>query len=99
MLSIILEALGECASPHVGPHVSPQVERLLEVMSGEMPAQELQRALGLDDRKSFRARYLIPALRAGFIDMTVPDRPKSRLQKYRLTDEGRRVLHSLREGR
>ena len=48
----------------------------------------LQLALGLSDRKSFRERYLKPALDGGLIEMTIPDKPNSRLQKYRLTDKG-----------
>ncbi len=42
--------------------------------------------LSLSDRKSFRERYLRPALQAGLIEMTLPDKPNSRLQKYRLID-------------
>jgi hypothetical protein len=38
----------------------------------------------LSDRKSFRERYLLPALKAGLVEMTLPDKPKSRLQKYRI---------------
>ena len=45
--------------------------------------------LGLKDRKSFRARYLVPALSAGWVEMTLPDKPNSRLQRYRLTESGR----------
>ena len=44
------------------------------------------------DRKSFRERYLKPALDEGLIEMTIPEKPNSRLQKYRLTDKGRRWL-------
>jgi hypothetical protein len=55
-----------------------------------MGRQELQGELGLSDRTSFRARYLEPALRGGLIEMTVPDKPNSRLQRYRLTELGRR---------
>ncbi|MDP2992315.1 MAG: Fic family protein [Deltaproteobacteria bacterium] len=54
--------------------------------------EELQSALGLQDRKSFRERYLKPALAEGLIEMTIPGKPNSRLQKYRLTDKGRRWL-------
>jgi hypothetical protein len=54
-----------------------------------MGRQELQGELGLSDRTSFRARYLEPALRGGLIEMTVPDKPNSRLQRYRLTELGR----------
>ncbi|WP_323815204.1 Fic family protein [Cellvibrio sp. NN19] len=50
-----------------------------------MSRDELQTALGLQDRKSFSERYLKPALNAGFIEMTIPEKPNSRLQKYRLT--------------
>ncbi len=49
-------------------------------------------ALELSDRKSFRERYLLPALQAGLIEMTIPNKPSSRLQKYRLTDTGRMTL-------
>jgi hypothetical protein len=39
-----------------------------------------------------------PELRkAGFFEYTIPDKPNSRLQKYRLTYEGRRLLKSMQE--
>jgi hypothetical protein len=51
-----------------------------------MTREQLQGLLGLSDRKSFRERYLLTALQAGLIEMTLPDKPNSRLQKYRLID-------------
>ena len=57
-----------------------------------MNREAIQNALGLHDRKSFRERYLKPALAEGMIEMTLPDKPNSRLQKYRLTDKGRQWL-------
>lgn len=45
--------------------------------------------LGLADRKSFRERYLRPALDAGLIAMTLPSKPNSRLQRYCLTELGK----------
>jgi hypothetical protein len=53
-----------------------------------MSREEIQSALGLQDRKSFRTRYLAPALAEGLIEMTIPGKPNSRLQKYRLTSAG-----------
>ncbi|MCL7488846.1 MAG: Fic family protein [Desulfobulbaceae bacterium] len=88
MLRMILDAVTSSA-PQVAPQVTPQVSRLLAVIQGEMSREALQEALNLQDRKSFRERYLQPALAEGLIEMTIPDKPTSRLQKYRLTDKGR----------
>ena len=54
--------------------------RLLRVMSGEMTKQHLQEALGLKHEDHFRRAYLIPALRAGVTEMTIPDKPRSSKQ-------------------
>ncbi|WP_275097005.1 Fic family protein [Sedimenticola hydrogenitrophicus] len=88
MLRMILDAV-TTAAPQVAPLVTPQVGDLLLVIQGEMSREALQTALGLKDRKSFRERYLKPALVDDLIEMTIPDKPNSRLQKYRLTDKGR----------
>jgi hypothetical protein len=79
------------------PQVTPQVEQLLGILTGEMSRGELQEALGLQDRKSFRDRYLGPALAEGLIEMTLPGKPNSRLQKYRLTGKGRNWLRGHKE--
>jgi hypothetical protein len=65
---------------------------LLAAIQGEMGREALQSAMGFSDRKSFRERYLKPALADGLIEMTIPDKPNSRLQKYCLTDKGRQWL-------
>jgi Fic family protein len=91
MLRMILDTLTSSA-PQVTPQVTPQVGELLAAIQGEMGRDALQTALGLSDRKSFRQRYLKPALANGLLEMTLPDKPNSRLQKYRLTDKGRQWL-------
>ena len=91
MLRMILDTVTTFA-PQVSPQVTPQVGELLAGIEGEMGREALQSALGLSDRKSFRERYLKPALADGLIEMTIPDKPNSRLQKYRLTDKGRQWL-------
>ncbi len=92
MLRMILDAVSSAAAPQVAPQVTPQVGRLLQALVGEMSREEIQSKLVLKDRKSFRARYLTPALAEGLIEMTLPEKPNSRLQKYRLTEQGRRWL-------
>ena len=41
--------------------------------------------LGLSHHPNFRKNYLQPALDAGLIERTIPEKPNSRLQKYRRT--------------
>lgn len=95
MLDTILEATH---TPQVIPQATPQVRRLLSVLKGEMSRQEIQHALGLKDRKSLRQRYLLPALQDGYIEMTQPDTPNARNQKYRPTPRGRQVWADLNAG-
>ena len=67
--------------------------RLLEVISGEMNRRQIQEALGLKNTEHVRKTYLLPALQAGLIEMTIPDKPRSKKQCYRLTTAGREYLH------
>jgi hypothetical protein len=48
-----------------------------------MSRKEILDALKLKDRKSLRERYIKPALEMELIEMTIPEKPNSRLQKYR----------------
>ena len=57
-----------------------------------MSREALQSLLALKDRKSFRERYILPALQEGLIEMTIPEKPRSSTQKYRLTEKGRQAL-------
>ena len=61
-------------------------------MAGAMSRSEIQAKLKLTDDKHFRQYYLQPAVAQGLLEMTVPDRPRSRLQKYRLTERGKTAL-------
>ena len=79
---------------HDAPHVTPHVERLISVLRGEMSRAEIMQKMGLADRSHFRGTYLQPGLDAGLVEMTVPDRPRSRSQRYRLTAMGRKVQES-----
>ncbi|MFK0571655.1 Fic family protein [Endozoicomonas sp.] len=100
MLSMILATIGSAAgyiTPQVSQQVTPQVEALLKSLhqAGKaLSRNELQTSLSLKDRESFRERYLKPALAAGLIEMTIPDKPNSRLQQYRLTVQGKKLAET-----
>ena len=90
MLRMILETVTS-STPEVTQEVTPEV-RLLSVLVGEMTRQQLKQALGLKDDEHFRKAYLLPALDAGLIEMTIPDKPRSSKQKYRRTDKGKSLI-------
>lgn len=95
MLNVILKTIVNNASyplnPQAKPQVGPQVDLLLDVLKNSgnkaMSRDELQSELSLKDRKSFRKHYLKPALDADLIEMTLPDKPNSPLQCYRLKNQ------------
>ncbi len=90
ILKMILETLD---TEQVSDQVSDQVGRLLAVMQeGSTAALELMKKLALLHRPTFRKNYLQPALFAGLIEMTRPDAPRAKNQKYRLTAKGRSKL-------
>jgi len=78
--------------------VTTQVGMLLSRLEGEMSRQAIQDALGLANREHFRKAYLAPALEQGVIEMTLPDKPNSRSQRYRLTALGQRWLDARSSG-
>ena len=94
MLRMILDTLS-LSTPEVTPEVTPEAApevRLLSILTFEMTRKQLKGALGLKDDEHFRKAYLLPALEAGLIEMTIPDKPRSSKQKYRLTVKGRQVI-------
>jgi hypothetical protein len=93
---------GEVAGEVVGEvtgEVAGEVAKLVLICQGEMSRQELREGLHLKGDDNFRRLYLMPALEAGLLEMTVPDKPTSRFQKYRLTATGAARARSLREGK
>jgi predicted HTH transcriptional regulator len=59
-----------------------------------LSSREIQEAAGLRHRETFQRNYLDQIINDGLVERTVPDKPTSRLQKYRLTEKGRKLLES-----
>ncbi|MFM8364067.1 MAG: ATP-binding protein [Verrucomicrobiota bacterium] len=65
----------------------------LEVLrNGPKSPGQIRSVLKLKHRASFRQNYLRPAVESGLIEPTIPEKPTSRLQKYRLTPKGSAAL-------
>ena len=90
MLNAILDSLRETMkTDQDSDQVSDQVKRLLRVLErNPLSASDLMQRLDMSHRPTFRKNYLHPAINKGFVDMTIPDKPNSRLQKYRITPKG-----------
>lgn len=81
---------GQVAGQVTG-QVTQEVKSLLDCINGDMTRAQIMDALNLAGRDNFRNLYLTPALEAGLIEMTIPEKPNSRLQKYRLTELGKTI--------
>ena len=81
-------------TPEVGTRSGPsrdQVDILQKCLS-EKPLAALLEASGRSNRTKFRDQVLRPLLGHGWLEMTIPDKPTSSKQKYRLTEKGRALL-------
>jgi ATP-dependent DNA helicase RecG len=66
--------------------------KMLKVLNGEMRRGEIMAALRLKDEKHFREHYQQAGISLGVIEMTIPDKPNSSKQRYRLTELGHAQL-------
>jgi len=81
----------------VEAQVEAQVSRRILSACTEKPLSSAEIAAALGHKQlSGNLRKALPDLRkAGLIQYTIPDKPNSRLQKYRLTDAGKHFLKSM----
>jgi predicted transcriptional regulator len=64
-------------------------------MKSTHSGSEIMKMLSLKHRPTFLYKYLQPAIDAGLVALTIPEKPKSSKQKYQLTEKGRSFLRSL----
>ncbi len=91
MIAIFADSL-EIQSP------VPPVQRVLVFCENDAGRKEIQEQLGIKNKKHFLEAYLKPVIEQGFLEMTIPDKPNSPLQKYRLTEFGRQWLEEQQKG-
>ena len=85
LLQAIYDSLKEYdKTEQVTVQVTEQVERLLDAIGDDIvSSKELMERLGIKHRPNFRDKYLLPAMKLGLIEMTIPDKPNSSKQRYR----------------
>ncbi len=77
--------------------LSPYQVQVLELADVPRALAELMGPSGRTDRTKFRDQVLRPLLEAGLLEMTIPDRPRSSKQQYRITEAGRASLSNARK--
>ena len=86
MLRIIDETLTELIETvkKQVEHTNTYVNKMLEIMETDvgLSAYEIMERLDLKSKENFRKNYMDPALDAGFVKLTIPDKPTSKNQKY-----------------
>jgi ATP-dependent DNA helicase RecG len=83
--------------PASSRQVTPQEVSVLQAAVKPASRSSLQQSSGLRDREHFVASVLKPLLDSGLLEMTIPEKPRSSKQKYRVTEEGRRMLTQMAE--
>lgn len=84
-------------TPQVGTKLAlsqHQVE-ILDKCAEDQPLTTLIKIARRSDRTKFRNQVLSPLLEQGVLEMTIPDKPRSRNQKYRMTAKGKVLLAEL----
>lgn len=85
MLNVINQAIKDIVndSHEHYYHLNIQINKLMQVMETyPQSAQQIMDRLNMKSRVSFRKNYLLPALEAGLIGMTIPEKPTSKNQMY-----------------
>ncbi len=95
--------------PHVTPHDEAHeayddltdIEKMIldRCRVGPQSAAELRLAAGYSSRSGNFKRSQEKLLAAGFIEMTFPERPRSKNQCYRLTERGFDLLKTMTESK
>jgi predicted HTH transcriptional regulator len=80
------------AAGQATPQAAAQAVVGLEVAREPVSREALQEAFDIKDREHFRTTFLEKFLSGGWLERTIPDKPTSPNQKYRLTDKGRAWL-------
>jgi Fic family protein len=74
------------------PLSKPMLAVLKALEHASLSRKELFASIGINpDSRAFK-RNIEPLITAGYIEMTLPDKPSSKLQKYRLTTSGVQIL-------
>ena len=92
--SLSLEQVRDVSDGHIVPGEQKEIQevkmpmrrmkKMLSVMEYGVPytSKAIMDKLGLKSKETFRKNYLNPAMEMHMVEMTIPDKPRSRNQRY-----------------
>ena len=83
-------------STQSAPNVE-NIDKLIVFCTEARSFGEMLAFMGLTDRTKFRRKYVHQLLDADILEQTIPDKPNSQNQKYRLTAKGLALKESLKK--
>ncbi|MDA0838197.1 MAG: putative DNA binding domain-containing protein [Planctomycetota bacterium] len=98
MLRALSRELNSLAGQVTGQVTGQVAAQVLLFCREARASREIQDLLELKHRETFLKNYLRPLLKMGWIEMTIPDKPTSSKQKYRITAEGKALLDRINGG-
>ena len=69
-----------------------QAKRVLQLCLSERTLLGIMREMKFTSRNKFRKNFILPLLNNSLLERTVPDKPNSSIQKYRITSKGKELL-------
>ena len=75
--------------------VSNTIDIFMAIRSKELSANEINSIINFGSIKEFKRKILNPLISLGYIEMTLPDKPRSSKQSYRLTEVGRGLFDAV----
>jgi len=75
--------------------VTKSISKLIDIvdfLSTERSRQEILEHIGKTNQSKNYKEYLWPFIEGGIIEMTIPDKPNSQHQKYKLTEKGKQLI-------
>lgn len=96
MFELIVHQSYKELSDQATDQVTDQVQKLVFLLKDKpLSRRQIMEKFNLTHAHSFRKLYLSPSLDAGYVVMTIPDKPNSSKQKYKLSPLGLKLLKNL----